>query len=260
MIIDANAHVTENGKWFDTGFDASVIRLLNEMDLAGIDRAILVPFEGFVSHRFILETFRKNPHRFIPTCSINPAAFSDRKGLINHFKKVVSEGDFRILKLHNRFHRYDPLDKKVFWLLEENERLNRPLVIYICGCLYSRNVLLSSTPPHIFHRITSTFQATRFVILHAGGTWALHVLEAVRDNPNVFLDLSNTISKYKGSGLLLDIAFLIKNFDTRLIWGSDFPEVVPAIALNDLYEIILDIPKHKVENILYNNINHLLGL
>lgn len=258
MIIDANAHITEDGKWFNSNLDASVESLLKEMDKTNIERSVIVPIEGIISNHFVSEIVSKHKERFVPACSINPVIFNSKRKLVEHYKKTIGIYNFKFLKLHPRFHHYDLCDKKVFWLLEINEKIGLPLVVYICGYLYDNNIILVQSIPNTIHRIVNSFKSTRFVVLHAGGSWALHLYEAIKDNPNVFLDLSFSITKYKGSSLSIDINFLTHHFDRRLIWGSDFPEVMPEQALKDFNDITQDVSPEKKENILYKNVLNLL--
>ena len=46
MIIDSLTHVTPNGQWFSTSHDASEVRLLREMDEAGVDKAVFSRVPG----------------------------------------------------------------------------------------------------------------------------------------------------------------------------------------------------------------------
>lgn len=254
MMIDANAHITEDGRWFETNLDASVTRLIQEMKSAAVEKAVLVPFDGNIRNEFILETVRKHKRRFIPACSINPARFSDKNKLVHAFKKIVANQEFRILKLHNRLHRYQLHDARVFWLLKANESLKKPLVIYICGYINSCDVIHQMVPPQVFQTLAASFKKTKFVIMHAGGTWALSLYEAIREYENVYLDLSHAVSKFKDSSLTLDYNYLIKHFDERLVWGSDFPEYSLVQARRDFAQTAGRCPKNKIDNIVHRNI------
>ena len=46
MITDCHVHITENGKWFNTDYDASLKFALNEMDRSDTSKAILLPIHG----------------------------------------------------------------------------------------------------------------------------------------------------------------------------------------------------------------------
>ncbi len=53
MIIDSLTHVTPDGRWFNTSHDAREARLLQEMDAAGVERAVVVALAGFIPNEFV---------------------------------------------------------------------------------------------------------------------------------------------------------------------------------------------------------------
>src|SRR5205085_2428141 len=64
----------------------------------------------------------------------------------------------------------------------------------------------------------------RVVLLHGGDVRLLQYSELVRFNPSLLLDLSQTLMKYPGSSIDMDLRFLFQSFDRRICIGSDFPE------------------------------------
>lgn len=73
MIIDAHVHLTPNGKWFNTKYDASIGRLLREMDKADVDRAVVIAIEGQIDNDFVAKVVSEHPDRFWGIGSVNPA-------------------------------------------------------------------------------------------------------------------------------------------------------------------------------------------
>jgi predicted TIM-barrel fold metal-dependent hydrolase len=257
MIVDANVHLTEDSKWFATSLTADSRTLLGQMDKAGVDKALLVPFHGFTSNQFVINTTKQHPDRFISACSVNPMTQST--AVLQNELKDLQEKGVKICKLHNRLHKYEPGAAEVYRFLEMNEKLDQPMIISICGIIYDKNINPSLPPVHHFQKLTSSFPDTIFIIVHAAGTSALSLYEAVKDNPNVYLDLSFTISKYKGSSVDLDLKYLIENFDRKLIWGSDFPEFTVKKALTDFHSLASAVSDDKKRNILSTNILRLLN-
>ena len=47
LIIDSITHVTPDGQWFQTHYDASELRLIQEMESAGVARAVVVALAGY---------------------------------------------------------------------------------------------------------------------------------------------------------------------------------------------------------------------
>ena len=259
MIIDANVHITPDGKWFHTPHDASLNELLRQMDEASIDKSVLVPFDGIIHDDFITKVVTKHSDRFIQATSFNPHNYPDAKKAIDGFKLKIEGSDIKIIKFHNRLHHYQPDSNLLDEVLTYNDQINSPKIIYLCGLLFSSKVnSFSISPPNFFHGLAVNFPNTKFVIMHAGGTWALQVSEAIRDCSNVFLDLSMT-SKYKTSSVWMDLKYLVHNFDKRIIWGSDFPEFNIKNCLADFNELAKGLDNIKKENILSKNLLNLLA-
>jgi len=260
MIIDANVHITPNGKWFESNLDASLENLLNEMKSANITKSILVPFEGIINDEFILDVCKKHPDDFIPASSFNPAKYASVSEALNGFKEKYQENvsTTKIIKFHNRLHKYDIDDERFLSILNLNNQYNRPNIIYLCSLFLSKNTSIPIPPPVFIHQLSKKLANTTIVLMHSGGSWCLPIAEAIRDLSNVYMDLSYILPTYKLSSVWLDLKYLVTSFDKRLIWGSDFPEFSIQHALNDFSELTSHLPLHKKENILYNNIANIL--
>jgi predicted TIM-barrel fold metal-dependent hydrolase len=88
----------------------------------------------------------------------------------------------------------------------------------------------------------------------------MQVAEAVRDCPNVFLDLSLTMQRYGSSSIGADLRCLLGNFDRRILFGSDFPEASILESL-EIFRMIADgIAPEKSANVLGGNLSRILGL
>ncbi|MEW4562465.1 amidohydrolase family protein [Bremerella sp. JC770] len=257
MLFDSLVHVTPDGRWFDTQFDASESRLLRELDEAQIDRAIVVPIADYISNDFVLEVCSRHPGRLIPACSINPGSYPDPESAAAQFDKLLDSGPFRALKLHPRLNRYDVLDPRVFAIMDRIRQSNRPPVVLIDTLLYHHDGQMRFPLVHSLWHIVTTFPEVKFVLLHAGGANLLPLMDAVRSSHNVFLDLSFTIHRYQGSSLELDMAYLLRTFDRRTVFGSDFPEVPIQQAFAMLRELGRELPTEKLQNVLGNNLSNL---
>jgi hypothetical protein len=76
MIIDANTHITESGQWFQTPHDASIERLRDEIQRAGIDLALVVPLPKTIDPQRQQELLREEQHMFSAETFI-PASVGD---------------------------------------------------------------------------------------------------------------------------------------------------------------------------------------
>ena len=260
MVFDSLTHVTPDGRWFDTKFDASEQELLRQLDESGTQRAVVVALAGHIENRFVLEVCQRHPDRLVPCASFNPAACRSVEEVKAGLRTQIEKDGYKALKLHPRLNRYDPLDPRCLAVLEEMASRERPLPIWLDTLFYYRGGTLRKPPVDTIHELVGRFPALTFVLLHGGGSWILQVAEAIRDCPNAFLDISFTLQRYRSSSIAADLRYLLNSFDRRVIFGSDFPEVGIGTALESVREIAHGIAPEKCANVLGGNLSRILGL
>ena len=260
MIFDSLTHVTADGRWFGTSLDASEKELLRQLDDSGTQKAVVVALAGYIENRFVLELCQRHPARLIPCASFNPAAYATAEDSRSNFSAELKGAQYKALKLHPRLNRYDPLDPRCLAVLEEMASREQPLPIWLDTLFYYRGGQLRKPPVDTIHELVGRFPALTFVLLHGGGSWVLQVAEAIRDCPNAFLDISFTLQRYRSSSIAADLRYLLNNFDRRVVFGSDFPEVGIGAALASVREIADGIAPEKCINVLGGNLSRILGL
>lgn len=258
MVIDSLTHVTPDGRWFRTDCDASEARLLREMEEANVDRAVVVALAGYISNEFVLEVCRRHPDRLEPGASFNPVVYPTDADAVREFRAQLQHAPYRVLKLHPRLNGYDPLDSRCMSILEELSSWSETMPVWMDSLFYSRECVLRKSLVDTIHEIVVRFPTLRFVLLHAGGPWALQVAEAIRDCPNTYLDISFTLHRYATSSVGVDLHYLLETFERRLVFGSDFPEIGPLTALNDFWRLADGISPDKCAKVLGENLAALL--
>jgi len=259
MIIDANVHITPDGKWFTTPHDASLDRLRSCIDEAGITAAIAVPLPGTIGNAE-QEQLIAGDAKIIHACTFNPAQHLTVSEAVRAFQDEFGDGRKRFVKFHNRFGKYHPNDERFMAVMKANDKLDVPMVIGVCGLLHDRNTPEAVDPATYFFNLAQSLHHTTLLIMHGGGTRILQMAEFCRDLHHVYFDLSMTLSKYKGTSVAGDIRWLCHHYDRRMIWASDFPEVSILQALNDFDEVVGAIAPEKRANILGGNIAKLLDI
>jgi len=230
------------------------------MDVAHVERAVLVGLPGYIDNRFVLEVCKRHRERLIPCASFNPAAYATPAEAASHLRTELAGSEYRAVKLHPRLNRYDPLDPRCLAILEELASWRSPLPVWLDTLLYYRGGTNRKPLVDALHEIVGRFPSLTFVLLHGGGSWILQLAEAIRDCPNAFLDLSFTLTRYRSSSLAVDLSYLANTFDRRLIFGSDFPEVDIQSALAAFDEIAGGLPPDKRANVLGGNLNKILNV
>ncbi len=254
MFIDSITHVTPDGKWFHTHHDASESRLLDEMDKAGVSKAVVVALAGYIANDYVLEVCQRHDDRLIPCGSFNPAAYDYPHGAASEFKRVFSNASFPFVKLHPRLNGYHLHDPRLLATLDIVAELPSFRAVYLDSLFYNAVVASAKHPVDALHEIAVRYSHLKFVFLHGAGTNLLHLFEAIKPCSNIFLDLSHTLPYYSGSSLEEDFRFLIRRFDRRLMLGSDFPEYTPAKTLLVFNRLSDGLEEEKRLNILHRNL------
>lgn len=256
-FFDSLVHATPDGVWLGgTRYDASLERLLLEMDKAGVERACLVSIANYIDNAYVQSVARAYPDRFVPVAGLDPGSIADEHEVTNEIAKLKEAG-FAGVKLHSRLNQYDPLDARCLAAIDGAGKAG--LVVFL-DTLFRQPNRSTRYTADIVDEIATKCQHSQIVLLHAGGASMLELFEMGRMHPHLLLDLSFTILRYAGSSLDLDIRFLVEQLDQRVTIGSDFPEYVPSQALERLLALTEGIPKAKLENVLFRNLFKLFDM
>ncbi len=251
-FFDSLTHITTDGRWFgESHQDASLPRLLADMDAAGAGRACLVGIDGYVDNAVILEAALAHPRRFVPIAGVNPALLATTRRVEAVLKGLKARG-FAGIKLHPRLNGYDPLDAKAVAAIEIAGELG---LVVLLDTLFRRKGLATRHAPDVVDHLAAACPDTRILLLHGTGPTMMELYEIVRCNDNLLLDLSFTLMRYRGSSRLdADMNFLFKTTDQLVTIGSDFPEYSPAETLARFRELSAGVEAHRADNILFRNL------
>lgn len=246
-IFDSLTHPTITGAWLSSKYDASFESLASKQN-----RAVAVGLHGVEGY---------NHDEFIQECNkydnLIPVAGFDIhvSDLTTEISNVTSLG-FKGIKLHPRLGNFSFNDdkeklKEIFKLCFDHK-----LVVFVCTYVSCSSYKFPTNNP--FWDLADIFKSspnTKCVLLHGGTTRLLEYADLVRFNPNLLLDLSYTIIKYKGSSLDLDMRYLFQTFDQKLCVGTDHPEYTLDQLRFRLDEIGEGISSERLENIYHKNLS-----
>jgi predicted TIM-barrel fold metal-dependent hydrolase len=258
MIFDSITHVTPDGRWFHTGHDASESRLLQQLDAARVEHAVVVALAGHISNEFVLDVCQRHRPRLIPGASFNPVAYPTAVAAAREFRTQLQGSPFQLLKLHPRLNRYDPLEPRCRAVLEEIASWPKPLPVWLDTLFYFATGSSRKPVVDTIHDLGISFPGIPFVMLHGGGSWILQVAEAICDCPNVYLDISFTLLRQAGSSVEMDLRYLLKTFDRRMVFGSDFPEIDIPHAVQSFERLADGVAPEKSAGVLGGNLHRLL--
>ena len=235
--VDVHAHITPDGCWFDSTCDASEETLLRQMDDADVERAVVIALPGIVKNEYVKSVCKRRNSRLSAVAGVNPGQYRSSSEARRDVKKLLEDGCYVGIKLHPRLNQYHPLDERVHAVLETMCEMKSTLAVWIDTMFYCREFMLKSSPVQIVHDLVVQYPMLTFVLAHGCGSDILRLHDAIRQCPNAFMDLSMTMTRYSGSSVDADIRYLMRVFEKRILFGSDFPEV----SLSEAKEKILNL-------------------
>jgi predicted TIM-barrel fold metal-dependent hydrolase len=230
-------HATCDGHWFGSGLDATLTALLQAMEEAEVDRAVLTGIIGAVSTDEVLELTSRAGERLLPVGAFDPSVHETSQAACRAARRELAGRGLTGVKLHPRLGGYDLLDDRVLAVLDELAGWEEPLAVWICTLLHVPGLRPRRGPVEALCEVVGRWPQTTFVLAHGGGPDLLRLATAVRPAHNAMLDLSYTLTRLIKSSVAQDLASLLQTFERRLVFGSDFPEGHIASARAALTEL-----------------------
>ena len=246
-IFDSLTHPTLSGEFL--GRPCSFQKLSVDLQRCGIRRACAVgiPGTGGYEHGRYWDECRKFPV-FFPVAGLD----SKVKNPLKEILQVRSLG-YKAIKIHPRLCGWDASSPQFSDILSIATR--ERLIVFFCTYSAGKIQQMPSADP--YWSLVNALKKTpdvRMVLAHGGGTEILRYADLVRANPNLLLDVSFTLMKYRGSSLDLDMRFLSERLDQRICAGSDAPDYSPADFSKQLSRILRGLSAEKQNNIAGANL------
>ena len=255
-LFDANSHPTVGGGWSSKGLDSSFAALSTGLRQNGYRGACAVGVWGMEDYSH--EAFHKLCRRYenlLPIAGYFPRTASGAARELAALKKM----GYRGAKIHPREPRINLRDPRLVRTFQAAAKLEFPL--FLCTYHHSKFPGYPIEDPFFdTARLLQKAPGARVVLMHGGDVNLLRYAELARFNPNLLLDLSMTILKYRGSSLDLDMRFLLERFDRRICVGTDFPEYTHLEVRDRFAELSKGIARDKAENAGFRNIERFLGI
>ncbi len=256
-IFDSLAHPTLTGKWLERkNMDASFAGLVENMERAGFTRACAIGLWGIenYAHMPFIEECKQYPS-LVPIAGINPDSGESVSDNLQEIKQLGYQG----IKIHPRFSHHTRKLDRLEKLFTGAEKLD--LAVFYCTYMHcSLDNYPNSDPFYSLVQLLGKAPEARVILVHGGDVDLLKYAELVRFNPNLLLDLSMTMIKYKGSSLDADVRFLFGQFDRRICIGTDHPESSHISVRQRFEHFASGLTQDKIENIAYRNLEQFLSL
>jgi predicted TIM-barrel fold metal-dependent hydrolase len=226
--------------------------LLQRMEEAGIQKAVVVAQAPFASNEFVLEAAEESDGRLIPAVNFGPS--EDRPALA--FGKAVTRGA-RFLKIHPAADGENADSPRYLALLRKAADLGVPVILHT-GCLQSHLIYRSPElgDPRHFEAWFRRFPHVTFVLAHLGFHDPKGALELAARYENLLLETSWQPAEIIGEAVRLVGA-------ERVVFGTDWP------FIGDNFRIGLErleragesdgLSREQLEQIAFRNALRLLG-
>jgi predicted TIM-barrel fold metal-dependent hydrolase len=254
-ILDSSTHPTVTGNWVSNNLNASFEKLVNSLEASNVSKALAVGLHNVeeYDHELFMECCKKYD-QLIPIAGLSPLSEN-----IEEEVRKINELGYKGVKIHSRFSGFSFLKHKTQIVKLIEECYKHDLIVFICTYYASDIDAFPAKDP--FWEMVQVFKEApkaKIVLMHGGTIRLLMYADLVRFNPNMLLDLSYSIMKYKGSSVDIDIKYLFNTFDQKICIGSDYPEVSEDKLRERAEELSQGIPKLKKENIFYKNLIKLI--
>ena len=208
--------------------DPQCTKLLQEMDLAGIDLAVLLVIDFGIVYKNLPLTIEElhlehkkiidRSDRFIAFSSVDP-----RRGKegVELFETAVTEWGFRGLKVYSPCG-FSPSDKRMFPYYEICSQRRLPVLTHVGPS--SASLSFKRSNPLGVDDAALNFPKVNFILGHAGVTLYKQAALMAQYRPNIYLDLSGFQGELQqGQFKRILKHHLSRKVVSRLLFGTDWP-------------------------------------
>lgn len=261
MIIDAHCHIWEEKlmspelkvmlKAVTERFNAkpeqianaTIERLLKEMDDAGIDKTVLLALDvglAFRSHftvreynDYVADIARRHPDRIVGFAGIDPRR---GKEALVELERCYQMG-LRGLKLWTLTGFY-PDDEHYYPLYEKVAELKIPMLIHTGMC--PPGTYMKYNRPVYVDKVAVDFPEINIIMAHIGDPWVDEAVAVVIKNANVRVDISGWEPIFKFAPFVLCQTLtrikMARGSLRQVLFGSDWPLFTPLLSLKEWVE------------------------
>ena len=225
--------------------NATIDRLLEEMDEAGIDKTVLlaldvgIAFPSDLSVRdyndYVADIVRRHPDRIIGFAGVDPRR---GKEAVVELQRCFDMG-LRGLKLWTLTGFY-PDDESYYALYEKAAELGIPMLVHT-GSGPPGTYMKYNRPVYV-DKVAVDFPEIKIIMAHIGMPWVDEAVAIVIKNSNVLVDISAWEPVMKSAPFVLCQALTQIKLGTgslrQVLFGTDWPLFTPVFSLKEWVEAI----------------------
>ncbi len=240
--------------------------LLLELELAGLQQAVLLPIEttrtrgvAYFSNAQIAELVAMAPQHLIGFASVDPLAAD----AADQLQRAVNDLGLRGLKLSPPSQEFFPDDPAVYPLYERAQRLGLPVVMHT-GMSWEPRTRLAYGQPLRLEPVLADFPDLRIVATHFGWPWSLELAALAMRYPNLFIDTAALYYDNPEDFIAdlfrrqLPLTMIERTLRYQIVFGSNYPRIEIRNMARAVRESGLS--PRTLEMIFRDNPRRLLGL
>lgn len=250
MIIDAWAQHPTLRQMHDPMFDSlkrwmkgampseapPVAFTLAMMDQAGVDMSLLSAWEGprgsIISNDEVASFVAEAPDRLVGVGSVD---ISKPMAAVREIRRCVNELGFKAIRVLPWLWEVPPTDRRFYPVYTACAELGVPF----CTQIGHTGPLMPSEVgrPIYLDQVAIDFPELTIVGGHIGYPWTEEAIAVATKHENVYIDTSAyTVSRYPANL----VEYLRKHGRTKVLFGSNYPMIMPAHCLKELDSLALD--------------------
>ena len=240
--------------------------MFQQMECAGIDRAVLLPLDLTTTHGGMLGTNEQvktlvdmYPDKLIGFASVDPKREDAAEVLEEAFVKYNLSG----LKLHPAKQQFYPMDECAQKVYEVCVKYNKPIIFH-SGVSVEPDALSKYCMPHLFEEVAYKYPTLKICLAHFGWPWIQETCMLLLKYPNVYADTAllyfDSAPEFYRQSFMKDMGehWIDRSLRHQIMFGSDDPRL-EMIRMKKAIEG-LDMRKSTIELILGGNAMEFLGL
>jgi predicted TIM-barrel fold metal-dependent hydrolase len=239
--------------------------LLLELDLAGLQRAVLLPIEttrirgvAIYTNQQIAEVVAMAPDRLVGFASVDPLA----RDAPDRLDQAVADLGLRGLKLSPPSQEFYPDDQAAYPLYERAQALGIPIVMHT-GMSWEPNARLAWGHPMHLEPVLADFPGLRIVAAHFAWPWSLELATLALKYPNLYIDTAALYFDNPNDFVAdlfvrrLSLTMIERSLRHQIVFGSNYPRAEIRNMARAVRQVGLS--QSTLHMVFHDNPNRLLG-
>lgn len=240
--------------------------LFSQMEIAEIDKAVLLPIDCETTHGCSLPSNQsvskladEYPEKFVGFASVDP----HKKNAVKEISDAVKSLGLKGLKLSPPLQKFYPNEEMMDPIYSRAEELGIPVVFH-SGMFWQTTEKLNISNPMLFDEVALKHPTLKIVLSHFGFPWIWEAATIIMKHPSVYVDLANvfTTTPYEHFELIL-LKMLGKRvvescLEKKILFGSCFPRIEADKMVGALKRLPLE--EKTMKRILSENAKNILKL